>query len=222
MAIFELGAMTLRSIFGKPETVLYPLEEKPAPMGLRGHIENDPSRCVLCSACARACTTGCLTVDKKGRTWEIQPYACVQCGLCVEVCPKDALSMETARTAVGAQKPSRVVLVPERERPVRKPRPQEAAEHVSEASSVEVAGKTRASEGAALPASEGAQLSAELLALIAAKTAGLDPARAEKVRAGLIARASRADGKAAPSTARETSGGSAPDGEEPAEDAPVA
>ena len=48
MGSFKLGGMTFGSLFKKPETVLYPFEQKPAPAGLKGHIENDASACILC------------------------------------------------------------------------------------------------------------------------------------------------------------------------------
>ncbi len=184
MGVFELGKMTLEGLFKKPETVLYPFETVTEPPGFRGHIEIDETKCILCSMCARACTTGCIEVDKKGSTWSIKPFACVQCGLCVEVCPKSCLAMEVSRTAVG-RKPSEIVLVvPEKPKPERKSRPAVAAKRVAAPTDDD---PKVADEGAKAP------LSPELEAEIAKRIEGLDPERAEKVRAGLIARARRAE-----------------------------
>ncbi len=187
MGVFELGKMTLEGLFKKPETVLYPFETVTEPTGFRGHVENDETKCILCSACSRACTTGCIEVDKKGSTWSIRPFACVQCGLCVEVCPKNCLTMEVSRTAVGRKRTDIVLVVPEKPKPERKPRPAAAA----------VDGKAEPAGGAPAAAAAEAKgrepLSPELEAEIAKRTEGLDPERAEKVRAGLIARAQRTE-----------------------------
>ena len=51
MGGFKLGKMTLGSLFKKPETVLYPVEKKEAPAGLKGHIVNDADVCILCGIC---------------------------------------------------------------------------------------------------------------------------------------------------------------------------
>ena len=94
MGAFKLGKMTFGSLFKKPETVKYPFEKKPQPAGLKGHIVIDVESCILCGMCERGCTTDCITVDKDGGFWEIQPYQCVQCGYCITVCPKDCLAMD--------------------------------------------------------------------------------------------------------------------------------
>lgn len=102
MSTFSLGKMTLRSLFGKPETLLYPFETRPYPRGLKGHIENNIEACILCGICQRTCPSSALTVDKKKSTWSIDRFRCVQCGACIRSCPKDSLSM-----APEYQKPAR-------------------------------------------------------------------------------------------------------------------
>lgn len=113
MGSFRLGGMTLGSLFKKPETLLYPLEEKPAPAGLKGHIVNDVDRCILCGICARVCPAGALAVDKKARTWAIDPFRCVQCASCVAACPKGCLTMAPEATGVAAERYDVVLEVPE-------------------------------------------------------------------------------------------------------------
>lgn len=96
--------MTLRSVFKKPETVCYPLETRPQPEGLKGHIANDMESCILCGICVKACPAGALAVDKKEGNWSIDRFKCVQCGACTRDCPKKCLSMEPDYAAVARAK----------------------------------------------------------------------------------------------------------------------
>ena len=93
MGSFKLGKMTLRSLFKKPETVMYPLQKREIPAGHRGTIENDMTLCILCGICAKRCPSGAIEVDKKSGTWSINHFGCIQCDTCVRECPKGSLSM---------------------------------------------------------------------------------------------------------------------------------
>ena len=104
MGSFKLGGMTFGSLFKKPETVLYPFEQKPAPVGLKGHIVNEVELCILCGICQKTCPAEAITVEKKERLWAIDPFLCVQCGACVRACPKDCLIMEPQSTAIATAK----------------------------------------------------------------------------------------------------------------------
>lgn len=98
MGSFKLGKMTMRSLFHKPATVKYPYEKRDLERmfpDLRGHVQCDIDMCILCGICSRACPVGAIAVDRKGGTWEIDPYRCVQCASCVRECPKKCLSMST-------------------------------------------------------------------------------------------------------------------------------
>jgi formate hydrogenlyase subunit 6/NADH:ubiquinone oxidoreductase subunit I len=116
MGIFKLGTMTLGSMFKKPETVLYPTEQKSAPAGLKGHIVVEAEKCILCGMCARSCTTGTIAVDKEARTWSIGYYQCIQCGYCVQVCPKNCLRMEPSYWKCGTEKTVETTSIPEQEK----------------------------------------------------------------------------------------------------------
>lgn len=104
MGSFKLGGMTFGSLFKKPETVLYPFEQRPAPVGLKGHVANEVESCILCGICQKACPAEAITVQKKERSWAIDPFLCVQCGACVRACPKDCLTMEPKSTAITTAK----------------------------------------------------------------------------------------------------------------------
>lgn len=121
MGGFKLGKMTLGSMFKKPETILYPVETKTPPAGLKGHVVNSVEGCILCGICEKRCPCSAIEVDKKGRTWSINRFRCVQCGSCVRECPKDCLTMDTAYTPPATQKYIDAFEVPEqpkREKPV--------------------------------------------------------------------------------------------------------
>ena len=130
MGAFKLGKMTFGSLFKKPETILYPLETKPQPAGLKGHIEIEAEKCILCGMCDRSCSTDCISVDKKARTWEINRFGCVQCGYCVTVCPKKCLTMNPNYWAASTEITIDRVGIPEQAKPEKdvKASPKPAAE----------------------------------------------------------------------------------------------
>ncbi len=120
MGSFYLGKMTFGSLFKKPETTCYPLEEKTAPEGLKGYIENRIKTCIFCGMCEKNCPSDALSVDKPTSTWEINVFQCVQCGACVRVCPTKSLSMEAGRPGVATEMAIRSL--------TREESPEEAAE----------------------------------------------------------------------------------------------
>ena len=132
MDSFKLGGMTLGSLFKKPETLLYPFETKPAPAGLKGHIAIDAADCILCGICAKTCPADAIVVEKKDRTWSIDPFRCVQCGSCVRACPKACLSMDPAYTPVATAQSCRVVEVPDPKAAAATPAPATEAETLTE------------------------------------------------------------------------------------------
>ena len=105
MGSFKLGKMTLGGLFKKPETLMYPVETKTPPAGLKGHVVNDVDRCILCGICQKRCPCAAIVVDKPARTWTIDRFRCVQCGSCVRECPKDCLTMEPTYTPPATDAP---------------------------------------------------------------------------------------------------------------------
>lgn len=183
MGSFKLGKMTLRSVFKKPETVMYPLQERFAPEGRKGHVDNDMSACILCGICEKRCPADAIKVDKKGKTWTVDCFRCVQCGSCVRECPKHCLSMEKALPSVAAQK-GVVTLTP--------PEPTEEEKAAAAAKATEKAAKIAAAK-AAKAAAEGAagEPAVRLSDEMEAKLAAMDPEKAAKVRAAMEAKAKK-------------------------------
>ena len=170
MGVFKLGKMTFGSLFKKPETVLYPLQTKPQPAGLKGHIEIDAQACILCGMCGRSCATNCIKVDKAQRYWEIDRFQCVQCGYCITVCPKKCLSMDPNYAPASTQRKADRVEIPVQEKSSGKPAPAQEK-------------KAAAAEKPAPPASD-----ERVDAVLQSKIALMEPEKAERVRAALGAR----------------------------------
>ena len=126
MGGFKLGKMTFGSLFKKPETVLYPVQKKEPPRGLKGHVVVDVDTCILCSLCQKRCPCGAIEVDKKGRTWSIDHFRCVQCGSCTYECPKGSLTMEPTYQSVARQKSVHTFTIPEQ--PKAAPKREDAGE----------------------------------------------------------------------------------------------
>ncbi len=66
----------------------------------RGHLSVDPSRCIGCMQCMRACAINCIRITVAntpgGRMitrFDINQAKCMYCGLCVEACPAKTLIM---------------------------------------------------------------------------------------------------------------------------------
>lgn len=138
MGSFKLGKMTLRSLFGKPETVCYPFETKPAPRGLKGSISIDMAQCILCGICQKSCPASAITVDKQAGTWSIDRFRCVQCGSCTRVCPKSCLTMEPDYQKPAASKFADVFAKPE------ETEEEKAAKAAAKAAKLEAAMKAKA------------------------------------------------------------------------------
>ncbi len=116
MGAFKLGKMTISGLFKQPETVQYPVQTKTPPAGLKGHVVNDVSNCILCGICQKRCPCSAIEVSKADRTWSIDRFRCIQCGSCVRECPKSCLTMEPTYAACSTAKHVDVFEVPEQQK----------------------------------------------------------------------------------------------------------
>ena len=182
MGAFKLGKMTFGSLFKQPETVKYPFEKKPQPAGLKGHIVIDVDRCILCGMCDRSCATNCITVDRKERFWEIQPYQCVQCGYCITVCPKDCLAMDPDYAPAATEMAVTHRDVPEQPKEPREPKEPKEPATAKPADGKKAPAKAEASPAAEKPA-EPAPVGGD--SQVEALLGLMDPERAEKAKAAL-------------------------------------
>ncbi len=93
------GAVGLREVRYKPvETHLHAVKDESNP-----YFSFDPSKCIVCSRCVRACEetqgTFALTIDGRGFDSKVSPgqnetfmdSECVSCGACVQACPTATL-----------------------------------------------------------------------------------------------------------------------------------
>jgi len=87
---------SLKNLVSKPATRLYPAEKfEPVP-GLRGHIEYDMTKCIMCMLCSKRCPNDAIETDKVKREHHVYRMKCMVCGLCVDACPTDAITMAPA------------------------------------------------------------------------------------------------------------------------------
>lgn len=86
----------IRSLLGECETLPYPFGPLKIDKRYRGEISVDIDRCIGCGACARACPTEGLEVERlEGGGVRIRhDYGrCANCGQCELACPRDAIRL---------------------------------------------------------------------------------------------------------------------------------
>ncbi|HEY3419803.1 MAG TPA: 4Fe-4S dicluster domain-containing protein [Methanomassiliicoccales archaeon] len=85
---------TLKNLFSRPVTVLYPTEKADIPDTNRGRVVWEMKKCIWCRLCEKNCPTMAITTDKALKTQTIVRARCIACNTCVEVCPTNTISME--------------------------------------------------------------------------------------------------------------------------------
>lgn len=105
LEIIKGFALTLRYLFKKKVTLLYPHEKGPLSPRFRGEhalrrYDNGEERCISCKLCEAICPAQAITIegapredDESRRTlrYDIDMTKCIYCGLCQEACPVDAI-----------------------------------------------------------------------------------------------------------------------------------
>ncbi len=89
-----ISKMIMRSLVGKPSTLMYPQRKRTYSAATRGQVRNEIEKCIFCRLCERNCPTTALLVSKENHEWEIDSLKCCYCRRCVEICPVKCLSME--------------------------------------------------------------------------------------------------------------------------------
>ena len=104
-----------KSTFGKPTTVMYPLEKRDPPPTYRGMNAVIWDLCIGCGICGEVCPNKCLKMkpvdlsdEEKDKAWYGSHLAkrknkaerpainfghCMFCGFCEDYCPTGALSL---------------------------------------------------------------------------------------------------------------------------------
>ena len=115
-AIAEGLSTTVKHIFSKKMTQLYPEEPAQLPPNYRGvhrlnRDEQSRVRCVACYRCATACPAHCIDIvaapspwpdrEKYPETFVIDELRCIYCGMCEEACPVDAIELTTLYDLTG-------------------------------------------------------------------------------------------------------------------------
>jgi len=90
-----------KSLSQKAPTHTYPAAPMPKDPLVRGHVEIDIDTCIFCNICVRKCPADAITIDKKGKAWEISHFQCIVCGECVTACPKKCLYMRPELAAAS-------------------------------------------------------------------------------------------------------------------------
>ncbi len=92
----------LKNLLTKYATRLYPFQTREPFKDVKGELKIEIDKCIMCGVCKMRCPSQCISVDKKERTWEVDPFACVYCGICVDACPVKCLYQEGLyKSAVG-------------------------------------------------------------------------------------------------------------------------
>jgi NADH-quinone oxidoreductase subunit I len=105
-AVGRAMGTTLRNLFRRPVTVMYPDRPRPYPDRFRGVLaltydgETGEENCIGCRLCEYICPPQVIKVEMLkaekrnwAKTFTLELYACEFCELCVQVCPTDAIVM---------------------------------------------------------------------------------------------------------------------------------
>ena len=83
----------LVSLFSKPYTSKFPLEEYKAPEEFRGWPKYHEDFCVGCGTCTERCFFQAITLDDESGEIQVAIDKCIGCGLCTLTCPEETLKL---------------------------------------------------------------------------------------------------------------------------------
>ncbi len=97
-------SVTMRNLFVKKFTLMYPEEKTPQSPRFRGlhalrSYPNGEERCIACKLCEAVCPALAITIEsdvaedgtRRTTRYDIDLFKCIYCGFCEEACPVDAL-----------------------------------------------------------------------------------------------------------------------------------
>ena len=96
--------VTLRNLFVKKFTIMYPEEKTPQSVRFRGlhalrRYPNGEERCIACKLCEAVCPALAITIEsdvaedgtRRTTRYDIDLFKYIYCGFCEEACPVDAI-----------------------------------------------------------------------------------------------------------------------------------
>jgi len=93
-------SITLRYLFSRPVTEMYPDVKPMTPTRYRGVHVFEEEKCIGCYVCAKACPVECIEIGvvRKGKEikitrFDIDYQKCMFCDLCCEPCPAHCIHM---------------------------------------------------------------------------------------------------------------------------------
>ncbi len=102
--LFKGLFVTLRHLFKRKITVMYPEEKTPQSPRFRGlhalrRYPNGEERCIACKLCEAVCPALAITIEsdvaddgtRRTTRYDIDLFKCIYCGFCEEACPVDAI-----------------------------------------------------------------------------------------------------------------------------------
>ena len=97
-------SVTMRNLFVKKFTLMYPEEKTPQSPRFRGlhalrSYPNGEERCIACKLCEAVCPALAITIEsdvgedgtRRTTRYDIDLFKCIYCGFCEEACPVDAI-----------------------------------------------------------------------------------------------------------------------------------
>ncbi len=102
--LFQGLSVTMRNLFVKKFTLMYPEEKTPQSPRFRGlhalrSYPNGEERCIACKLCEAVCPALAITIEsdvgedgtRRTTRYDIDLFKCIYCGFCEEACPVDAI-----------------------------------------------------------------------------------------------------------------------------------